>query len=287
LDIWGDATHDSLYLATKRNRTFGPDINSGSGSLETLVYDLNALTDTNASPDVREIHYEDTFPWGGVPDWQDAVELDCNSVSVSFPQFVPACYRPEEFRFNSSGTRIYFESKLFLADGRREHAVMRIHIDMGGGPALADWTLTGPELVYTRTGLSTPLDEPSGMVARPENDVSVLPSPEYIAVVHGIGGRISDFAEILNANQCASDLAPYAGGNLEAPPDLWLGCVDNSTFFAGSLPGRGDTWQSPEALLKSSFQDPGWDLHRVFVSGGLAGTEQLLIENARFPDTGL
>ncbi|MEE8306350.1 MAG: hypothetical protein V3R81_03735, partial [Gammaproteobacteria bacterium] len=214
LSIWGDATHDSLFLAIKRGRHFGPDINTGPGSTETLIYDLHALTDTNASPEVREIYYEDTVSWGGIPDWRDAVELDCNSVSVLFPQFVPTCYRPEEIRFNPSGTRIYIEGKLFLADGRREYAGMRINIDSSGGPDLADWIITGPELVYIKRVEGAP----SGNIVRTNNDVYVLPSPEYIAVVQNEGAtRRTSFVSILNADQCASDLAPYAGGNLEGP----------------------------------------------------------------------
>jgi hypothetical protein len=62
--------------------------------------------------------------------------------------------------------------------------------------------------------------------------------------------------------------------------------MDNSTFFTGTLPGQGDSWQSPEALLKSSYQNPTFDIHRVYVSGALAGTEQLVIEAARFADSG-
>ena len=119
LDIWGDATHGLLFLVTKRRYGLG----SGSNIAETLIYDLNALTDVDASPGVRDIYYENVLPWGGYPDWQDAIEPDCNNPeAVFFPRFVPSCYRPENLRFNSSGTRIYFQSKLFLADGRREYA---------------------------------------------------------------------------------------------------------------------------------------------------------------------
>ena len=55
------------------------------------------------------------------------------------------------------------------------------------------------------------------------------------------------------------------------------------------MPGGGYSWQSPEALLKNTFQGMEtelFDIHRIYVSGALAGTEQLVIENARNPDTG-
>ncbi len=267
LDIWGDATHDSLYLVTKRNRTFGPDINSGAGSLETLVYDLNALTDTDASPDVREIYYEDTVSWGGIPDWLDAVELDCNSVSVFFPQFVPSCYRPEEIRFNPSGTRIYIEGKLFLADGRREYSVMRINIDSSGGPDLADWTITGPEMVY--------VDGPRNARPRPNNDPLQLPSPE-IVIASG---------QFLNADECAEDYAFYADGNNEPLLSIWPECIVPS-LLAG---GNARSWESPDSYLFDRLAPQGrgrYNIYRIYVSGALAGTEVLLIETARFADTG-
>jgi len=287
LDIWGNATHELLFLVTNRRYGFA----SGAVTKEVLIYDLDALTGVNVSPApaVREIYYEDVLTWGGYTNWLDAVEPDCNGPDPDpvtgmrfFPRFVASCYRPENWRFNASGTRIYFQSKLFLMDGRREFAEMRLNIDWKGSSNPGDWDITGPEMVY----LKTIEGAPSGNLPRPNSDVSVLPSPEYIAVVHRDGGSITEVVSILDADQCAADHAPYADGNLEGPPDLWQGCVDNSTFFAGSLPGQGDSWQSPEALLKSSFQDPTYDIHRVYVTGALAGTEQLLIENARFADSG-
>jgi hypothetical protein len=270
LDISGDATHDSLYLATKRNRTFGPDINSGAGSLEALVYDLNALTGVNPSPlpDVREIYYEDTVSWGGVPDWQDVEEPECNDFTlVPFPRFVPSCYRPEEFRFNPSGTRIYIEGKLFLADGRREYAVMRINIDSSEGPDLADWTITGPEMVY--------VDGPRNARPRPDIDPLQLPSPEIVTA----GGQF------LNADDCAEDYDFYAKGDDEPELIIWPDCT------APDLLAHGDarSWESPDSYLFDRLSQQGrgkYNIYRVYVSGGVADTEALLIETARHADTG-
>jgi len=63
-DVWGDATHDSLYLIVKRHDSIksGPD--AGAGRNVTSIYDLNTLTNANDSPDVRTIFQQD-FPADG------------------------------------------------------------------------------------------------------------------------------------------------------------------------------------------------------------------------------
>ena len=299
-DIWGDATHDSLYLTISRGHPINSGPDAGQGSDIAMIYDLNDLTgDLSASPDVR-VFYERLTSAGGLESmtWLDAGDPadlpDCQS--VPYPQFVPTCYRADEIRFNPSGTRLYLRrglsADLLDSDDDPWAAVMRIKTDdMAVGLALTDWDLAGPELVYTGTNTGDRDrpggDVPGGMVPRPDEDVAVLPSPEYIVVVQDTDGtRRTSYASILNADQCAADLAPYADGNLEGPPDFWQGCIDNAQLLTGSFPGRGDSWQSPEALLKSSVQDPTFDIHRVYVTGALAGTEQLMIETARFGDTG-
>lgn len=284
-DIWGDATHSSLYITVKRTRSFNSGPNAGGGSREVLLYDLNDLTGNLAgpAPDERLIFNLTKIP-GAANLYGDWLDADPNSLqdcpTIGHPQFVPTCYLPEEMSLNPSGTRLYFKRNIRDRNDVVWSGVQRINIDRTGGPNLADWVITGPELVYTGGG-------PAGMLARPDSDVSILPSPEYIAVIQGGGSALNAFTSIMDADRCAADFAPYADGMSEAPVDLSQTCLDNSLFFTGTLPGEGDSWQSPEALIKSSFQDPEYDLHRVYVSGALAGTEQLLIETARFGDSGL
>lgn len=277
VDIWGDANHDSLYLAVSQTHVLNSVPNVRKEIKLALIYDLNGLTDVNASPEVREIYNDDA---GG---WQDANGLDC--ASVAYPQFVPTCYPATGLRFNPSGTRTYMDDNVNDKQGIRWDGAIRMHINKTPGQLLADWTLTGPELVYTGH-TTTNHTNAAGSLARPDADISNLPAPEYVAVVQRAGGAITEITSIMDADQCALDFAPYASGNLEGSPDLWFGCVDNSTFFGGNSPGSGSSWQSPDALLKSSFQAPGYDILRVYVSGGLAGTEQVLVESARFGDTG-
>ena len=271
IDIWGDAAHDSLYLTIRQRHVFNSGPNAGTGTRVALIYDLNDLTDSNALPDVREIYNEDA---GG---WQDATGLDCSS--LPYPQFVPTCYGLQGLRFNPSGTRLYMGDDNFdTPDGQRWSAALRIRIDMGGGLPLAKWTLTGPELVFAGPESSGTPNQ-WAMTARPSNDPSQLPETEYIAA----GG------DFLNADQCATDYAFYASGNSEAPFDLWLACVDTTVFAAGT---GGNSWQTPEALLghgRATSHHHTWqnNIYRIYVSGALAGTNQLLIENGRDPDTGL
>ena len=99
---------------------------------------------------------------------------------------------------------------------------------------------------------------------------------------------------LLNADQCAATYADFADGALEAQTNLWRECQDESTLsFDVTMPQGGYSWQSPDALLRGTYVSPAnretdeiFDIHRLYISGALAGTEQLVIENAGGPDTG-
>ena len=219
----------------------------------------------------------------GAGDWQDADELDCSS--VTFRQFVPTCYRPQTIGFNPSGTRLYIHDNINDKNDQRWDTALRIHIDKGdGGLPLDEWILSAPELVYA----GTTEHEPGGMVARPGpvDPASELPSPEYIAMnyLDRSGNQTQVIGAIMDADLCAAYYAPHADGDdPAATSDLWKGCLGTSTFVAGNLHGGGDSWQSPDTLLKSTLGKRHYDIYRHDVTDG---TEQLLIENARGADTG-
>ena len=172
MDIWGDATHDSLYLAVRLGHTINIGSGTGETIVEVLIYNLNDMTD------VREIYLTA----------QNAGEWDCPDLSVApFPQFVPTCYGVQGIRFNPSGTRLYIQDNIFDRQDQRWDAALRIDIDrvdaMGVDKVLTDWTFSTPELVYA-WGLGADGDgdvDLSGILARPDNAPSVLPSPELIA----------------------------------------------------------------------------------------------------------
>ena len=278
LDIWGDANHGLLFLVTNRRTGFVPN----TGIKKVLIYDLNTLTDVNAGPGVREIYHENILTWGGYPEWQDAIEPpeDCNVSDIDpetgkrifFPRFIASCYRPEPFRFNSSGTRIYFSSKLFLFDGRREFAEMRINIDWKESSDPTIWEITGPEIVY--------VNGPRDALPRPGNSPLQLPSPEIVMA------RWDD--QFLNADTCAEEYAKSSGPNKEPLTIIWLDKCLVPGFFTNS-----DTsfraWDSSDSYLfyrsgiKRRDDD---DIYRFYVSGEDVGMEEKLIENGNSPSSG-
>jgi hypothetical protein len=271
LDVWGDATHTSLYMTVLRSRS-GPAV--VGDTKVAMIYDLNELTDVTASPDVRVIYSE------GAGDWQDSIGLDCSV--VTYPQFVPTCYSAEEMIFNPSGTRLYFPTRIDDHDDQLWDTVARIHIDMSGGPTLADWTLTGPELVYTGVHYDY---WPHGTQLHPESNPLLLPTPELIGMTYW--RRRNSYPEFfhvfLNTDQCASqELAPLSGGNLQGAPDIFKKCIDNSILSATTTHG---SFQSANAILFGQGNGP--DLYRRYVDGGMAGIEEVLIQKSNFADTGL
>ncbi|VUX55289.1 exported protein of unknown function [uncultured Woeseiaceae bacterium] len=277
LDVWGDATHNSLILAIGRGNVINSGPDSGASTDETMIYDLHDLTGDLSpltSPDVRVLFRRQKGAGGDVLEfgtWLDAGSPaslpDC--FFVPYPQFVPTCYRAAEFRFNPSGTRLYFERNStgdFTSEPGQWHGVQRIHIDKTDGP-LAGWSLTGPELVYTAG--------PSGVRPRPDNDPLDLPSPEIVTA----GGQI------LNADDCTDDYAPFADGSTELPADFWRPCIVDGLLAHGNA----KSWESPDSYLFDRLSQQGrgrYNIYRVYVSGGLADTEELLIETARHADTG-
>ena len=97
------------------------------------------------------------------------------------------------------------------------------------------------------------------------------------------GNQTQVIGAIMDADLCAAYYVPHAAGDNPATSDLWQGCLGTSTFVAGNLHGGGDSWQSPDTLLKSTLGKRHYDIYRHDVTDG---TEQLLIENARGADTG-
>jgi hypothetical protein len=226
---------------------------------------------------------------------QTAGEWDCPPPSVApYPQFVPTCYRPQEIGFNPSGTRLYIQDNFDDPQGNRWDGAVRINIgrvdENDDKKALIDWTFSAPELVYTGSGDH----KANGILARPATDpyippsADIPPSAEYIAIQHT--DRTGKFTlrtgDILDADLCASKYSEYADGNSSPGNYFWQVCLDTGVFFAAYNHGGGDFWESPDALLTSTLNNRGYDIYRRHVSVGLAGIEELLIENGRFADNG-
>jgi len=300
-NVWGDATHNSLYITVRRFHYFNSGPNAGAASQSMSIYDLNTLTNVNDSPDVRTITNKSHASDGSLESfiWLDAGDPstlpDC--FNVPYPHFVPTCNTDSPMHFNPSGTRLYFGSALEDAyrtsNSEQWGTAMRIDIDKEtAGPNLVDWIIGAPEIVYSvkyESGVET-----GGELPRPDTNRYALPSPEYILMGQNDGTNFPTkiFQMFLNADQCADLFAPNASGLLDAPTDLWESCKDESTFnfYTWDLPHGAYHWESPEALLMDSYQQrirPGlFDIRRIYVSGALAGTVQLVLEHAEGADTG-
>lgn len=298
-DVWGDANHDSLYLAVTHLRDFSTGDYAGSSTRQVLIYDLNDLTDNSAlpEPDKRTIYQQ----WNSPSEWSnpdnppetaqwlnadpDALTLqECES--VPYPQFAPICYKADNITFNSSGTRLYLDQGLrhYLEDGEVNlwHSTMRININRldaaGEELPLANWSISGPEMV-------TAIDfrgshGPHEAVPRPDANPYTLPNPEILATQGGY---------FINADQCVGEYADYADGNNGVADNHWESCT-RQDLFANGIGAR--SWDSPDSYLFSRFAQQGKNNREIYrihvlVESGMAGNEELLIVNGEGPDTGL
>jgi hypothetical protein len=295
-DVWGDATHDSLYLALLRNRQFNSGPYAGNYMEDLLIYDLNALTDISAvppppAPDVRTIFNElgaigksaETWDW---PDAAGSMSLaECDS--APYPQFSPTCYEASVLTFNSSGTRLYIagglQGELQDSDVESWNATMRIDIDKKTvGPDLADWIIGGPEMVAAVDFRGS--GGPEGLGPRPGVNRYELPDPETDPEI------IAAKDIFINADLCAAEYAQYANGNTSLPDTHWELCLDTSLVGHTGF-SNGQAWESSDSYLFDRLGQQGpagrGYIYRIYVTGPNAGTEELLIENARGLDTGL
>jgi hypothetical protein len=223
-DVWGDATHDSLYITVLRVDNFNPGTDTETGARNGSIYDLNTLSNVNDSPAVHTI-FDNFYLDDGTPElsgWLDAGDPatlpDC--YAVPYPQYVPTCYYVQSMRFNPSGTYLYLENGLgqeYGKEGELWHTLKRVKIDdMAVGLPIADWDLSGPELVYTTDLAYRIPGTPTGGLPRPGTDPYERPDPEIVA-----GG-----GQFLNADQCAAVYAPWANGETLLPVDSWQACID-------------------------------------------------------------
>jgi hypothetical protein len=290
IDLWGNSSHDLLYMAIVRQREFNSGEKEGTGIREILIYNLNDLEGNLAEPagvhaiySLADISTQDWNAWqpGAWLDAGDPSTLpDCNL--IAHPQYVPTCYISGEIRFNPSGTRLYHSNTLGrdLHDSEDEswHSTLRINTeDMAAGDPIAEWNLAGPEMVWT-FDLFSGGNQPLGAIPRPDANRYVRPNPEIVAA----------YREFLNADQCASEYLPYIGGNAEPQSDLWLACVVNFIGFTRQT-GR-IVWDTPDSYLFDRLSQQGKprkDIFRLHVTGAFAGTEEMLVEKAERPDTGM
>lgn len=250
-DIWGDAFHDSLYLAVRRIHS----VNNGpTATREMLIYDLNDLA--------------------------DSLVLGEECPPVYFPQFAPACYGIGNISWNSSGTRLYWSGAFEGWSG-----AVRVNIDQGDG-SVGDWSFFNPKLIYTSpNGSSADYGEASGVLVRP---TSAMEQGEFLAMMFldRTGRHTVGAAAILNADYCTALYAPYASSDSLAPDDLWLLCIRDDQFVGGNQ-GRQNSWQSSDDLLITRLRNSRTsDIYRIHNPGQADMSEELLVEGAVSADSG-
>ena len=71
------------------------------------------------------------------------------------------------------------------------------------------------------------------------------------------------------------------------PDDVWMAYI-NTSLVGHTGFGNGQVWQTSETYLFDRNAKRGrGEIYRITVTGPLAGTEELLIEDGRGIDTGL
>jgi len=234
-------------------------VNSGPNINKLLIYDLKEQALINE----REIN-------NGV----------CSAGSPN-PQFDPTCYSIGAPRWNSSGRRLYVEVTY-----ESWYGALRINIDKGNG-LLSDWSFSEPELVYA--GISDPFadyDWPHDALVRPPDPdfQGNVEQGEFLAInfLDRTGQNTEGAGAILDVDYCIGVFAGLDNGNIAAPDDLWLDCLDPRWFDGG----RKYSWQSHDALLVKGGKSRSDNLYRLYVPGELPASSELLIEGASYADAG-
>ena len=256
-DIWGDSTHDELYLVTDR----GHDDNPHS----YWIYDLNKLSDENvpAAEKKRELYQSA----------QSENVWVCPEGTLN-PEAVAGCYRPIVSQWNPAGTALYIQGEINSPDQIpasefvRWVGVIRLQIEREPLDPLDSWVISPPEIVYAGSATNT-VGEPGGAIAaRPE------PMPGDLIPV----GADANHQGMLDVELCVSLFAPVS----YPAPDLWTNCLMPG-FNTGDA-GNG-SWQSPDHILHTVREKRRkTSVLRTSIQDGVSTK---LIDNAERPDTGM
>jgi hypothetical protein len=87
-DVWGDATHDSLYITVLRVDSFNPGTDTETGARNGSIYDLNTLNNENDSTLTTE-HLN--YPAGWMPVTPRLSRIVMPSPTLSMCRRVTTC----------------------------------------------------------------------------------------------------------------------------------------------------------------------------------------------------
>jgi hypothetical protein len=150
------------------------------------------------------------------------------------------------------------------------------------------WTFGEPKLVLAGERSSeADYSEPFAVKAQPSRNRFELPAPEYVIVGYfdRTGRHTVHRTEVLDADHCVSTYETLADGATDGNSDLWMECLESSDFYTDHA---GGTWGSFNTWLDGVRQsNKRVDIYRHYVTGSLAGTSELVLEDGQSPDAGL
>lgn len=269
-DVWGNGTHDELYMLVNRGHS---DQNSG-GSHSLRIYNLNDLSDS------LELFWSVDFPGGYTSSWP------CPE-STTHPEAVAGCYRPESFRWNPTGTAIYIQDTIYSPDSVRWNGAIRLQITRGG--PVSSWGVSAPQIVYTGS---------TNEVASEPNGLAAMPRPvEFVGVgdliLAGDNNNVTATTwGMLNVEACITAFTPpVSNPDPEIDPNLWLTCLVDTDPYTGEEFDLGDAdramfgyWLSPNEILHEVREKRR--LVSIYKTNVHSGISTKLVDDAEDPDSG-
>jgi hypothetical protein len=277
--VWGTPDHSSIFVATGRTHVAADGVSDVSR--KWIIYDLN-------DPTQFRVVFE-----GLAADGSRATLGDCSGVVHG--QFVSDCYVVDGLLgLTAAGTRLYLTGQANGWGG-----TLRLDVsnrDSGDNLLpLSAWSFGPPELVVTAPRDAAAYTDVGVWGERPQLDGAGVPhalGPEHAGITYldRTGKQTVRKGLFIDADLCVQAYATQTSGIAGGPIDLWrTHCSPTSPHvfydaFAGEL---RSVWESADTVLQAI---PGRrnaiDIHRRHVTGPYAGTSQLLIQGADFPDAG-
>ena len=279
LDVWGDSTHEELYLVAWRIYTNNTTAN-GEGEHSLWIYNLNDPSDK------RELYLSA----------QSANSWVCPP-GTSNPEAVAGCYGPESPKWNPTGTALYLLNELYspgpepTSESVRWTGAVRLQISRLG--TLGTWAISPPEIVYTGRTNNT-AGEPGGTAARPRPEEFVCSTSSGhcdLILVSDDSNVTTTRRGMLDVEACVSWFNPP----VTVGPNDWLNCMvvedpytGDSFDLANTVGGTwhgGGSWQSPDDVLHVLREKRRKT--SVFRTNIHNGVSTKLVDDARFLDTGM
>jgi hypothetical protein len=287
LDLWKDVETSSTFASVIRRES----LDGTPSAYDWMIYEIDESGGVVGS----KLMLENAFDPESLSEFSG---YGCPG-DVIFPHQTPGCYS-----MDISGTVWHPSGESLLIRGEQGEigelpstawsSYMRAEVvkrdqDDALLP-LEQWSLGDLEMVIVGA-FSTPADysEPSA-VGVPQADATD-PALLGVTYIDRTGRHTVAAHTVLNADTCIDEYAAYSDGRTFGPvdPALWISCAEPG-FVVSHLTGRFTRggFQSPEIFLDRQLSNRGdGSIYRRYITGVLAGTSELLVENGEAPATGL